>query len=260
MTVSPCQKSNQNYSLFRTRSHLLKSVSFRQQQGESSGWLEVCCPLLKHTEIAPKGPAVMLPEGPAAGVCPEQENVAFRNSLFPQGAETTGNQRLTDAHVAVCGHDGEVMKISAPPVVSGEYSAHNSAADARHETQSGIPSQITGNTLPGITVGVQADPRNAAPQREHSVAIRASHFPYPVFHLLLIREITLIGKAKLGLRRGQGLFVDFSIPFDRRFPAWCGVPGTPNLAMTRHGSLLPKNHSNVNRIFSTTPPFVDVPL
>jgi hypothetical protein len=78
-----------------------------------------------------------------------------------------------------------MMEISAPPVVSREYSAYDRAVDARHETQSRIPSQIPDDTLPGIAVAVQADPWNATPQGHHGVVIPKSHSPNRVFHLLL---------------------------------------------------------------------------
>jgi hypothetical protein len=144
--------------------------------------LKVLRHFLEHTEIASQIPAVMFPERSATGVAPQQENVAFRNALFPQGPETTGNQRLTETLPAVCGHDGKVMEITASPIVSGENSGYNRAADGRHETQPRVPSQITGYSSPGITVIIQPDPRNAPPQRQHSLVISASHFSYGVFH------------------------------------------------------------------------------
>jgi len=150
--------------------------------------LKVLRPFLEHTEIASEVPAVMFPERSAAGVAPEQENVAFRNSLFPQYPETTGNQRLTDTPSAVCWHDGKMMQITASPIVSAEYSSYNRAADARHETPSRVPPQITGHALPGITVVVQTDSRSATPQGQHSLVISPGQFSYGVFHLILRKK------------------------------------------------------------------------
>ncbi len=92
-----------------------------------------------------KIPAIVLPERPASEIAAQQENVALRDALFAQSSKTSKSQCFTNAQLAVCCSNGEVMEIPASAVMTGKNSPDDHVLNLRHETEPGITFQVAGD-------------------------------------------------------------------------------------------------------------------